>query len=470
MVMHLLPDNQDVANCCLVNTAWSKVANPVLWRRPKFNSFSAAKAFLEFAKKYQEPPPDSKLRLVRILDLRRSYSLEKLLDRFPNIQCLYLPRRPLNFSYETLHFPQLKKIRNVRLDFEDCGYSQLSHIFRQCPLLEELSVDIKEKPNQGLTLPLPIASRLTSLSITWDGFEYWERIEERAPLIIDFIRAILKALVLPMKHFSLKLEHPVYSDPNQPEKGHFLQLVDGPWSELRSLELDGVELDALTLPHLTQVLPTDLTSLKLAQFYPPKQPVSLAPWEQLIAKCGKSLTSLYLINDQLPEHIERAIGDSCPQLRNLILMGSNLNDHCVSYIIEKAAKSLEYMEIEAVLTSRTLETIFHYCQLKVLNLESFDPDTRPTYTMPPKEFFSQLENLSLYGFRVQTPLLEGILQYGKRITKLVIKDHETLEVSKLKTVVEGLPRLKEFEFCQPLLHLDGRTEIMDLMEQFSNQT
>ncbi|KAK9685732.1 hypothetical protein K7432_015401 [Basidiobolus ranarum] len=143
------------------------------------------------------------------------------------------------------------------------------------------------------------------------------------------------------------------------------------------------------------------------------------------------------------------------------MMGSNLDDHCVNYMIEKVASSLEYLEIECpVLTSRTLESIFHYCQLKVLNLESFDPDTRPTYIMPPKEFFSRLENLSLYGFCVQSPLLEGIFQYGNKITKLVIKDHENLDVTKVEMVVEKLPRLSRFEFCQPLAHLGGRTKLI----------
>ncbi|KAK9663222.1 hypothetical protein K7432_018119, partial [Basidiobolus ranarum] len=329
LVMQLLPDNKDVANCCLVNVTWSKVAIPILWRRPKPASFTSAKAFLQYVKDNPNPPPGSKLRLVRILDLRIWYGLEKMLDRFPNIQFLYFPRRPISYSFEGLHFPYLKRIRNLRLDFEDCGFLQLSQLFQQCPLLEELSVDVREKPNQCLTQPLPIASRLTSLSITWDGFQYWEPLEERVPLITSFLNSMLKVLILPLQHFSLKLENPVYSDPDQGDIGHFLELVNGPWSELQSFELDGVELNSQMLFQLAYILPTNLSSLKLSRFRRPNQPVSPVPWEQLLTRCGSHLTSLYLINDQLPEGIERIVGDSCSHLKNLIMMGSNLDDHCV---------------------------------------------------------------------------------------------------------------------------------------------
>ncbi|KAK9719539.1 hypothetical protein K7432_004720 [Basidiobolus ranarum] len=463
IILEYLPRPEDLFNCCLVCSTWCNIGGKLLWKSPILTRMTTSRAFPALEPIFKAPK-DSVSPLVQIIDAYDCSSeiLDKILTwilQLRNLRVLKLPPGHLTcwrITSNSFAFQSLRVLKHVSIEQNDLGRYFLYQLIENCPLLEDLSIQVERGTRSRKTSPdtklshIPKARHLRRLKLMEEF-----RLQPCGELKEDFLEIILLAMPS-IQEFTLV----TYSIPNElaatlsrvcPNITHLrirnlhvygnstldrriaetsesvasyfktqltkLELDFGrvnrnsltlmlpnswyehSWTHLTSLKLSGIQISPLQMVALSSSIPKTMSNLEIhlpsvetIQLLPLSSELNLDSWLSMFVKCGSSLTSLKIHSDSLPKGFAKILGKYCSKLKHLQLESPAVDEFSVNDIVRDLGGSLSTLHIHSV----NLGTrTFHIIAKKCVRLEGLSLN-RSCEVPSQSPYYSQENQTRLY--------------------------------------------------------------------------
>ncbi|ORX98923.1 hypothetical protein K493DRAFT_299689 [Basidiobolus meristosporus CBS 931.73] len=448
-----LDKSHDLATCCLVNKAWTKVATPCLWYKPVLHDTESFELFLDVVK---HPELSwSKLRYVQELALKQEFLeiliSKKLFTQFVNLKVFGSEEYNwlLHAEEHDLYFPLLREARNYVMNFTSWDIFRLGCFLHKSPLLKSLSLELSGLPFGFLVPGIPQTRQLRALFIRWNTEESDPQLvdateEQRASRIEGLVQNMWYSLCSNLQEFSLEFT----GESRNPEVP--ISFSGMPWTDLTYFKLARVGLTSQAFLNLANTLSPALTTLKLSWFTPHEIIPDIHSFYQLLNSCGENLVTLQLENHFLPVELGELISRTCPRLRRLIINATNFDDVSFLHIVNSLAEQLEYIEVSSsLLEAPSLLRVLKLCRPQALKIYRNQQIATPIQTPVRKEFFCNLREVSLLGYEMQNDFLEHLRDSTNGLRKFTLDVHQNMNFVLVKSVCTELQRRSGY-FFQPI--------------------